>query len=141
MIAARTLGSGIETQGQFFLGMMDYAFHTAPGGNVDTTKVAQEVYERVMPYKYVTGTYPQASFGHLVGYQGAYYGYMWSLVYAQDMFQRFDELGLLNPEAGKYYRDNVLSKGGSVDEMVMLRKYLGREPKMESFLKHLGLNP
>lgn len=100
MVAARTLGSGIETQGQFFLGLMDFEFHTAPGGEVDTTKVAEEVYNRTMPYKFVPGTYPQASFGHLVGYQGAYYGYMWSLVYAADMFQRFEEGGLLSPETG-----------------------------------------
>lgn len=139
MKAARTLGSGIETQGQFFLGLMDQAFHTAPGGEVDTTAVAKEVYERSMPYRFVPGTFPQASFGHLTGYQGAYYGYMWSLVYAQDLFRRFEELGLLSPKAGLYYREKVLGRGGSMDEMDMLRDYLGREPKLDAFLKHLGL--
>lgn len=139
MEKARTLGSGIETQGQFFLGLMDYSFHTAPGGKVDTTTMAKAVYERSMPYKFTPNTYPQASFGHLVGYEGAYYGYMWSLVYAQDMFQRFEELGLTSPKAGMYYREKVLAKGGTVDEMAMLRDYLGREPKMEAFLRHLGL--
>lgn len=139
MKAARTLGSGIETQGQFFLGLMDQAFHTVPGGKVDTTAVAKAVYERSMPYKYVPETIPQASFGHLTGYQGAYYGYMWSLVYAQDMFQRFEELGLTSPKAGMYYREKVLGRGGSMDEMDMLRDYLGREPKLDAFLKHLGL--
>ncbi|MBX3119506.1 MAG: Zn-dependent oligopeptidase [Fimbriimonadaceae bacterium] len=139
MKAARTLGSGIETEGQLFLGNMDYAFHTAPGGNVDTTKVAGEVYEKFTLYKNVPGTFFQAAFGHLTGYQGAYYGYMWSLVYAQDMFQRFDELGVLDPKAGAYYRDKVLARGGTMDEMEMLRDYLGRDPKMDAFLKHLGL--
>jgi thimet oligopeptidase len=74
-----------------------------------------------------------------VGYEAAYYGYQWSLVYAQDMFQRFQELGILSPEAGKYYRDKVLARGGTMDEFEMLRDYLGREPKMDAFLKHLGL--
>jgi len=139
MQAARTLGSGIETQGQFFLGQMDQKFHTAPKGEVDTTKVAQQVYESIMPYKFLPMTFPQAAFGHLTGYEGAYYGYMWSLVYAQDMFQRFEELGVTSPKAGLYYREKILGRGGSMDEMDMLRDYLGRAPKMDAFMKHLGL--
>lgn len=139
MNAARTLGSGIETEGQLFLGNMDYAFHTAPGGNVDTTKKAAEVYEKFTLYKYVPGTFPQAAFTHLVGYEGAYYGYLWSLVYASDMFQRFEEQGVLSPKTGAYYREKILSRGGTMDEMAMLRDYLGREPSMNAFLKHLGL--
>lgn len=139
MKAARTLGSGIETQGQIFLGNMDQAFHTVPDGVVDTTKVANEVYEKSTLYKAVPGTFFQASFGHLVGYEGAYYGYLWSLVYAQDMFTRFEEKGILSSEAGLYYRKKILARGGSMDEMDMLRDYLGREPKMDAFLKHLGL--
>lgn len=141
MIAARTLGSGIESSFQLFLGEMDQAFHTVPDGKVDTAKVNMDTFARTMPYEPVPGSMYHASFGHLVGYQGAYYGYLWSLVYAQDMFQRFEELGVLSPETGKYYRDKILARGGTMDEMAMLKDYLGREPKMDAFLKHLGLKP
>lgn len=140
MQKARTLGSGIETQGQLYLGEMDQAYHTAAGGVVDTTKVGNDVYQRATIYKPVAGTLFQSSFGHLVGYNGAYYGYLWSLVYAQDMFRRFEELGVTSPQAGDYYRSKVLSRGGSMDAMDMLRDYLGREPNMDAFYKHLGLN-
>ena len=51
----------------------------------------------------------------------------------------FEEKGILNPEAGAYYRTKVLGRGGSMDEMDMLRDYLGREPRTTAFLKHLGL--
>jgi thimet oligopeptidase len=74
-----------------------------------------------------------------MGYEAGYYGYLWSLVYAQDMFQRFEELGLLDPQAGLYYREKILARGGTIDEMEMLKDYLGREPKMEPFLRHLGV--
>lgn len=139
MVRARTLGSGIETSFQLFLGEMDQAFHTVPDGKVDTVAKYKEVFGRLMPYAPINESMYHASFTHMVGYQGAYYGYLWSLVYAQDMFQRFEELGLLNPEAGKYYRDKILGRGGSMEEMDMLKDYLGREPKMDAFLKHLGL--
>jgi thimet oligopeptidase len=138
---ARTLGSGIETQGQIYLGKMDQAFHTAPGGDIDTTKVAQQVYADTTFYQPQPGVLFQSSFGHLMGYNGAYYGYLWSLVYAQDMFQRFKELGVLSPSTGDYYRTKVLANGGSKDAMDMLRDYLGREPNMDAFYKHLGLKP
>jgi thimet oligopeptidase len=140
MIRARTLGSGIETSFQMFLGKMDQAFHTAPNGEVDTVKVYLDTFASTLPYPPAPQTFYQASFTHMNGYQGAYYGYLWSLVYAQDLFQRFEEMGVLNPEAGRYYRAKVLGRGGTIDEMAMLRDYLGREPNMEAFLKHLGLS-
>ncbi len=139
MVRARTLGSGIETSFQLFLGKLDQTIHTKVDGVVDTNKVYVDVFSQTMPYEPVPETYYHASFGHLNGYQGAYYGYLWSLVFAQDMFQRFEDLGVLSTEAGMYYRTKVLGRGGSVDEMAMLRDYLGREPKMDAFLKHLGL--
>ncbi len=140
MLAARNLGSGIETEHQFYYGMVDQAYHTSPSGNVDPTKISEDLFTEVELYKRVPGVHYQTSFGHLVGYEAAYYGYQWSLVYAQDMFQRFQELGILSPEAGKYYRDKVLAKGGTLDEFEMLRDYLGREPKLDAFLKHLGMS-
>lgn len=57
------------------------------------------------------------------------------------MFQRFREKGLLNPEAGAYYRAHVLAKGGTEDAMDLVREYLGREPSQQAFLRDLGLAP
>jgi len=87
----------------------------------------------------VPETFFQAAFGHLTGYHAGYYGYQWSLVYASDMFQRFKELGMLSPDAGMYYREKILSRGGSMDGIDLVRGYLGREPNMDAYLEHLGL--
>jgi thimet oligopeptidase len=139
MIRAKNLGSGLFAEHQFYYGLTDQAYHTAPKGEVDTTQVALDLFKEVELFETVPHHYYQASFGHLVGYQGGYYGYQWSLVYAQDMFQRFKELGMLDPEAGMYYRKKILARGGTVDAMDMIRDYLGREPKMDAYLEHLGL--
>lgn len=140
MIAARNLGSGIEAEHQFYYGMVDQAYHTVPSGDINPTAISSDLYPKVELYKRQPGVFFQASFGHLVGYEAAYYGYMWSLVYAQDMFVRFEQLGLLSPKAGAYYRSKILSRGGTMDEFAMLRDYLGREPKLDAFLRHLGLS-
>ncbi len=139
MLKARNLGSGLRWEHQIYYGMVDLTYHLDEDGEVDTTQVGLDLFGEIELYDPVTQTHFQASFGHLTGYQAGYYGYMWSLVYAQDMFQRFKELGMLNPEAGQYYRKNILSRGGTIEEMEMVTNYLGREPQMEPFLRHLGL--
>lgn len=141
MIKARTLSSGLEAERQIFYALTDITYHTAPQGLIDTTAAQEQIFKDVELYEPVTGTYYQASFGHLVGYQAGYYSYMWSLVYAQDMFSRFRDLGITNPQAGLYYRKKILARGGSLDELEMVKDYLGREPRMDAFLEHLGLEP
>lgn len=142
MVAAKNVGSGIDTEGQEAYGILDQRLHTAPGGNVDSTKLWLQGLGEITLFPGIEGTYPQASFGHLMGgYEAGYYGYLWSKVYASDMFSRFEQNGLLNPEAGQYYRSHILAKGGSEDAGDMVRDYLGREPNMDAFLRDLGLTP
>ena len=140
MIAAKNLQSGMLAESQIFLGKIDQAYHTDRDGEVDTTQIAYDTYDETRMYNHTPETWYQGGFGHLTGYQAGYYGYMWSLVYAQDMFQRFKQLGMLNPEAGAYYRDKILSRGGTMDGLDLVRGYLGREPSMDAFLDSLGLN-
>lgn len=141
MIRARYLGSGLFAEHQFYYGLCDLTYHSAADGKVDTTKVAMDLFPKLELYEPVPQSLYQASFGHLVnpGYVAGYYGYQWSLVYAQDMFQRFKELGMLDPKAGMYYRKKILARGGSVDAIDMVKDYLGREPKMDAYLEHMGL--
>lgn len=139
MVKARTLGSGLETEHQIYYGIVDQTYHTAPNGEIDTTKAGIDLINKIEQYQGQPGTMFQASFGHLIGYDAAYYGYQWSLVYAQDMFTRFEEKGLLNRDAGLYYRRKILARGGTMDASDMIRDYLGREPKMDAYLKHLGM--
>ena len=93
----------------------------------------------LMPFH--EGTFALASFGHLMGgYDAAYYGYMWSEVYGDDMFSRFEEEGVTNPAVGMAYRRAVLERGGSVDADEMLTEFLGREPDNTAFLRKLGID-
>lgn len=139
MVKAKYLGSGMKAEHQIYYGMVDMTYHLQVDGKVDTTRVGLDLFDEIELYDAVPGTHFQAAFGHLMGYQAGYYGYLWSLVYAEDMFQRFAELGMLNPAAGRAYRKKILARGGTVDEMEMVREFLGREPRMEPFLKNLGL--
>ena len=140
MMKARTFGKGLWSERQIFFGMMDLTYHLDDDGELDSTAIGRKVFGDVLQYGEFPELYVQSAFGHLMHYNSGYYGYMWSLVYAADMFQRFQQLGMLDPKAGMYYRERILAKGGTQDEMEMVKDYLGREPQKEPFLKYLGLS-
>jgi thimet oligopeptidase len=139
MLAAKNMGSGLDAESQVFLGMMDMAFHTDTDGEVDTTAVRADVYRETRIFPVIEGLTSQGSFGHLVGYHASYYGYLWSLVYAQDMFSRFEEEGIMNKDTAQEYRRLVLARGGTVEALDLVRDFLGREPNADAFLRELGL--
>jgi metallopeptidase MepB len=80
------------------------------------------------------------TWGHLIsGYDAGYYGYLWSEVYATDMFYTVFKKDPMNKEQGMRYRQTVLEKGGSVDPMILLENFLGRKPNTDAFFKELEL--
>jgi Zn-dependent oligopeptidase len=78
-----------------------------------------------------------ASFGHLMGgYDAGYYGYLWSLVYAKDLFTKF--IGHeLDANIGKEFRDMVLSQGSIRKSMDSIKLFLGREPNENAFISDI----
>ncbi len=81
-----------------------------------------------------------ASFGHFVGYAGAYYSYLWSEVICADLFTRFKKEGLLNPAIGTEYRKKILEPAGKRDEAEIVKEFLGRDFTNDAYLEEMGLN-
>jgi len=88
---------------------------------------------------YPEGSHFICGFTHLNSYGANYYGYLWSKVYAQDIFSIFEKHGVLDQATGVRYRKEILQEGAQEDEMAMLRHFLGREPNSAAFLKSLGI--
>ncbi|KAH9218107.1 metallopeptidase MepB [Leptodontidium sp. 2 PMI_412] len=79
--------------------------------------------------------------GHLVGdYDAGLYGYLYSKVFADDMFQSVFAKDPMDGKEGRRYRYAVLEKGGAQDEMKTVADFLGREPKPDAFYKDLGVS-
>ncbi len=138
MIDAKNVGSGIAALRQIYFGRLDLAYHS-PGRDKDTDALARELH-LITGFPFPEETHFQAGFGHLFGYDAGYYGYMWSKVYGDDMFTRFEEAGLNDPQVGRDYRTGILERGGIVDGDVLIREFLGREPRSEAFMRDLGLD-
>lgn len=141
MIAARDFDQGYYYTRQLMLALTDMDYHTADGA-VDTAAIYNRNYEEMIGVKAVDGGHFAASFGHLMGgYDAGYYGYMWSLVYATDMFTRFQAQagGLLSPEIGADYRRVILENGNMKDAIDLLSDFIGRAPNSEAFFKKLHI--
>ncbi|KAH0345824.1 zincin, partial [Aureobasidium melanogenum] len=72
-------------------------------------------------------------------YDAGFYGYLYSRVYAADMFCSIFKDDPMNAVQGRRYRRTMLEKGASVDEMTTLVEFLGREPSAEAFYKDMSL--
>ncbi len=139
MIAARHVADGITWSTQAFYAEYDLQLHSLPG-KTDPTALWFKLKAELTPFPEIPGTYPEAAFGHLMGgYDAGYYGYLWSKVYAQDMFSEFKKAGLNDPAVGMRYREQILVPGGSEEPDVLLKRFLGREVSYAPFYEDLGL--
>lgn len=138
LVAARRLNVAVHQLRQLQFGWLDQKLH-GPQAEPDLEAILREATAlSLLPFH--EGTFFPASFGHIMGgYDAAYYGYMWSEVFGDDMFSRFEEEGVTNPAVGMAYRREVLEKGGSVDADEMLVRFLGRKPENKAFLRKLGI--
>lgn len=131
--SARKYGRGIRYSRQWIYAAFDMALATDPQPPLAVWKRL----ESASPLGHVEGTIFPASFSHITAQYGAgYYGYMWSEVFALDMLSAFKH-DMLDPKVGMRYRETILSQGGQVEEMEMVRKFLGREPSNEAFFAEI----
>jgi thimet oligopeptidase len=141
VIALRHLGDGRNFSAQAFYATYDMKLHSS-GPNVDPTALWFDLEPKLTVFPAIPGTVPEAGFGHLMsGYDAGYYGYLWSLVYAQDMFTMFKKGGLENPEVGMRYRKIILEKGATEEPDQLIREFLGRPVDISAFDEYIGVTP
>jgi len=139
LVASKKANSGGLNLRQIFFGTFDMTIHTR--AKADTMEIARELYRDLLGIERINGTNIGANLGHLVGYDAGYYGYLWSKVFSQDMFDtRFAKEGILNPKTGMDYRKKILEPGATKDAGDLLRNFLGRDPNQDAFRKSIGLN-
>ena len=73
------------------------------------------------------------------GYDAGYYGYLWSKVYAQDLYTRFAREGALNSRTGRAYRETILAPGATEEPDSVLQKFLGRPLSYDAFVAEMGI--
>jgi thimet oligopeptidase len=139
LLARKHAASGIFWTRQAFLAVYDLSIHSL--GQIDPNRLWFDLMPQLTPLPPPPAdTLPEASFLPIMGgYDAGYYGYIWSRVYAQDMFTAFQKGGLENPEVGLRYRREILEPGGTVEPEDLLINFLGRPARSDAFYEELGL--
>lgn len=136
---ARLHMAGYDVMRQLSFGILDFVVHTESIEN-PLNEISRDISMQLIGIAPSPKSLQPAGFGHIGGgYDVGYYGYLWSKVYAADMYTRFADGKVLDPAVGQAYRQWILEKGSSMDEIDLVRGFLGREPNREAFLKSIGL--
>jgi peptidyl-dipeptidase Dcp len=123
---------------------LDMAWHTIPASaplqNADTFE-AQALTKSGTDFPSVPPRYRSSYFAHIwgSGYAAGYYGYMYSEMLDDDVYQWFLNHGGLTRANGQRFRDLILSRGHSEDYGPMFRSFYGKDPDVGPLVKFLGL--
>lgn len=122
---------------QLMFGIFDFMLHTK-NKPPEPAKLYRDLHKKYLGITLPNSAIFPAGFGHLDGYDAGYYSYMWANVYAADMFTRFEKEGVLNKKTGADFKKWILEKGGSIEELELVKGFLGRAPDNKAFLKEIG---
>lgn len=126
---------------QLVFGIADQRLHqiTDPKAKTDTAAVYRQTMLDVMNADPTPDTNMISGFSHILGgYQGSYYGYLYSLSMSHAVWSEIEKNDV-SVEIFRKYRDTIVSQGGSKDPNVLLYDFLGAPPTNDAFLKSLGL--
>ncbi|MBL8361020.1 MAG: M3 family metallopeptidase [Rubrivivax sp.] len=142
MRAARNFQSGWTMLRSCEHGLFDLRLHHEPGAGDDIERLMASVRDEASvlpppPWQRFANTFTHIFDG---GYAAGYYGYAWAEVLSADAYEAFEEAGILDPETGRRFREQVLEVGGSRDAMASFVAFRGREPRLDAWLRHQGLN-
>ncbi|KAI5954788.1 PRD1 [Candida theae] len=143
LIKTKHVNTGLSNLRQLFFGLFDMSVHSIESeeeiAKLDLFKTWNTLRRDVTLLP--DGNNPTkgyCSFGHIAGgYEAGYYGYLYSQVFAADIYYTLFKEDPMNTENGIRYRDIVLKRGGSREIMDNLEEVLGRKPNSEAFLSEI----
>lgn len=144
-LAAKKFNQGYATTEYLAASLLDQAWHQL---NPDQIPDDVATFEKAALKKAgilldtVPTRYRSAYFSHIFagGYSAGYYSYIWSEVLDAETVAWFKEHEGLKRINGDWFRENLLSRGGSMDAMELFELFRGRGPSIEPLLQKRGLD-
>ena len=141
LLKAKNFQAAMFVVRQLEFGLFDFRLHLAEpreGLVLDTLKAVKAEVAIVKTPEWVRTPH---SFSHIFagGYAAGYYSYLWAEVLSADAFSKFEEDGIFNRETGQSFLDNILTRGGSEEPMVLFERFRGRKPTLDALLRHKGI--
>lgn len=143
MLAAKNFQSGLAMLRQIEFSVFDMRLHTDfdPASGRTALQLLDEIRESIAVLRPPAYNRFPNNFSHIFagGYAAGYYSYKWAEVLSADAYSLFEEQGVLDPTAGRKFRDEVLAVGGSRPAAESFRAFRGRDPTVDALLRHNGM--
>jgi peptidyl-dipeptidase Dcp len=142
--ASNKFNQGFATTEYLAASLLDQRWHQLTPAQIPSDAIAFEkaaLKEAGVDFAPVPPRYRSTYFSHIFGggYSAGYYAYLWSEVLDADTVEWFKENGGLTRKNGNWFRQQLLSRGGSIDPMESFRNFRGRDPKIDPLLLRRGL--
>ncbi|CAL2095421.1 M3 family metallopeptidase [Tenacibaculum sp. 190524A02b] len=123
---------------------LDMQWHTISADTSidDVAKFEEQALEKMkLKVAEIPPRYRSTYFAHVFsgGYAAGYYSYLWTEMLSHDAYDWFKNNGLLTRENGQKFRNQILSKGNTMDYAEMYKEFAGRDPQAVPMLKARGL--
>ena len=141
--ASETFNQGFATTEYLAACYLDMAWHRSDDDSVkDVQAFEASALAKIDLINMIDPRYKSSYFQHIFTgdhYSAGYYVYMWAEVLDADGYEAFKENGLFDQETARSFRENILEKGGTVDPMLLYKKFRGREPEVGPLLRNRGM--
>ena len=128
---------------QVSFGLLDMAYYTQKNEfNQDIIPFEKKAWKKAIIGKQRMDTCMTTQFSHIMagGYAAGYYSYKWAEVLDADAFSVFKKHGIFDQKTAQSFRDNILSRGGTENPMVLYKRFRGSEPTIDALLKRNGIH-
>jgi len=143
LLASKHFQSGLRLLRQLELSLFDFLMHEHQPFETESSvqEFLNHIRKEVAVIPAAAFNRFQNSFTHIFGggYAAGYYSYLWAEVLSADAFSRFKEEGILNSSVGQEFLAAILEQGGSEEPLILFKKFRGRAPTIDAFLKDKGL--
>jgi len=127
---------------QVSFGLLDMAYYTKKDAFTDDIiPFEKQAWKKAILGKQRMDTCMTTQFSHIMagGYAAGYYSYKWAEVLDADAFSVFKKHGIFDQKTAQSFRDNILSRGGTENPMVLYKRFRGQEPTIDALLKRNGI--
>ena len=139
---AATFNEGFRTVEYLASAIVDMRLHLSTQKEIDPDKFEKETLAALGMPKEIVMRHRTPQFGHIFsgdGYSAGYYSYLWSDVLTADAYEAFTEAkGPYDKDVAKRLKENIFSKGNTIDPAVEFKNFRGRDPKTDALMRKRG---
>ena len=140
--AAENYNVGTLCMRQLSFGYLDMAWNGLKTDfDGDAATFEKQAWAKAIVLPMPTECMMSTAFDHIFagGYAAGYYSYKWAEVLDADAFAYLTRNKVFDTETAASFRQNVLSKGGTENPMVLYKRFRGQEPGIEALLRRNGI--